>query len=602
VIFGTTIAFHGSGERAMSKLFYRYSHYHYAKAKAFEKTHSRPIDPPRFLTLFLLAFLFMWIFLQNWGCALSAPNGNSNNGTSGNSISSLAIGSAQILNFSAGQAILEFQDGDPNQRYILALSGGLSGTSLNIQAYTGQNSLGSNFSNPPGAPSGGNPPNAAEENNVSGFNPNPHHWFRMQEWEMTGELSYIPYENSFTEMASPLALGAAETFKVLTDTDGSFKTITANLIGSGTCLKVYLDTAAPALITAQEEVDLADNLNKICKEMETLFGEPSSDIDQSGGLIALLTHELGNFGNNNPLSGYFWAGDLESALSQPASNEKEIIFLIAPQNNSFYGGTVPVTDVLNRILPGILGHEITHLYNYLSRSTPDDPTVNESLSHAIENYLGYPHELRFKQRECLENLSSVDLGSGSMGLDVRGCGSLLVQLFCELFGNEAECFSKLIQSSQTGWQNLAQLAGGDLGEPLAKLLAALVLTGSNLNSTSPYQFKPLGEGPAGDITGFSPFAAYNDYRDTSLHGPLVKKGTLQLPYKSNNSGFAELVEVMGDTSLLIQVSGSSSDGLFAHGASGVLIRMPELGFEVIQPGANEGGETTTRTEPTEKGT
>jgi hypothetical protein len=303
-----------------------------AKAITQDKSHAA-LGAIAYVTF---ALLLLFVLFQFVGCGLGSPGSEEETpGNSENQISGMEIGDVQILNFAGGLANLEFLDGNSNQRYVLALTGGLGGMDLNLQP-------GTSGGNPPSAPQASGDSESADdddqdENPAISSNPAtaqpPHDWFRKQEIQMLqtgkigGAIGFHP-NNDF------LGLGTPENFNVLTDVNTNFSTISTTRVGMGSLVNIYLDNSTTATLTPEQLLDLTETLDNLSALLMNLLG-PSSDINGNGKVDIVLSPMLETFGNNNPLSGYFWAGDLTPSNQQAASNEREVIFLVAPDSSSF---------------------------------------------------------------------------------------------------------------------------------------------------------------------------------------------------------------------------------------------------------------------------
>lgn len=535
--------------------------------------------------LFLLT-LFAIFLMSLTGCGMdsnatgsSAANGG---GTSQNTISGMQIGQAQVLNFANGFAQIDFTENNPSQHYILAVSGGLSGSQLsaqkgNLQTARLQNFFrGSKKHQQEFKPTSENHVFANPADDEGLTNVEAHAWFREQEKTLALEEHQNTSLTSFgTGGGTSGITGSSSTFKVLRSTQGAFVNITADSIGTASNIEVFWDNNNQAVSTT-EKTQLVTKLNEMADTLISMLGAVNSDIDSNGKVKVVLTKELTSF-SGGALTGYFSASDLSPA--RPESNGGEVIFLLAPDTSSYYGGSIPPSTYLARVVPGVFIHEFQHLFNFLYKGGQEDPSKNEAISHALENYGQYPHELRYKQKECLENIASVKLENVT-DIKTRGCAGLLIQHICEQSDNERECYAKIIKSPNRGWQALSFDTGKDLGEHLAKFMAALVVSGSNLTTgatattASSFGFKPLSNGPAGDKVGFVPYLNnYGDWRRTKVNGVAFDKSGLQT---KNLEGFSDFVEITAADDLSLRFSSNGLNAL-ANGGAGVLIRVSDQG-------------------------
>ena len=128
------------------------------------------------------------------------------------------------------------------------------------------------------------------------------------------------------------------------------------------------------------------------------FGLPT-DVDASGKLTVLITHELGAHLNGGWLIGYFGNADLVRArddspqCSGGGSNHGEIVYLNDPGNGAANG--YAAADLFARVYPSTIAHEMQHLLNFAHRCVerscdgPEQTWINEALSKVAEDLAGY---------------------------------------------------------------------------------------------------------------------------------------------------------------------------------------------------------------------
>ncbi|MCG8468994.1 MAG: hypothetical protein MJB57_12445 [Gemmatimonadetes bacterium] len=140
---------------------------------------------------------------------------------------------------------------------------------------------------------------------------------------------------------------------------------------------------------------------------EAYFGSPP-DVDRNGVVYALVTLEVNRLG----AAGFFTASDLAAVEDCAASNEGEVLWLIAPDPVGRHGSIISIDLVKDRLV-GVLTHELQHLIHAGRRTfegggalgAADEPWLNEGLSHIAEEVTGlYVAGLRTGQNLSLSDL------------------------------------------------------------------------------------------------------------------------------------------------------------------------------------------------------
>lgn len=169
--------------------------------------------------------------------------------------------------------------------------------------------------------------------------------------------------------------------------------ITANNIYENDLYALWLDTDS---YIDQEHLDyLTGELNSMLIEHEVIWGE-SYDVDENTKLSILMSSKLNDtesiIGYFNPADFFQYSSDVDSDAYNPVSNEMDIIYVAAPNEDS-------IAYSLDSILATI-SHELTHLKNYSVKyrsflsnnllSLESSMTfIEEGLAHLSENLLGY---------------------------------------------------------------------------------------------------------------------------------------------------------------------------------------------------------------------
>jgi len=138
--------------------------------------------------------------------------------------------------------------------------------------------------------------------------------------------------------------------------------------------------------------------DRVWPAVTSAFGLPT-DVDGSGKLTVLVTHELGAHLNGGWLIGYFGNADLVRARDDSAqcsgsgSNHGEIVYLNDPGNGAANG--YAVADLFASVYPATLAHEMQHLLNFAHRCVerscdgPEETWINEALSKVAEDLAGF---------------------------------------------------------------------------------------------------------------------------------------------------------------------------------------------------------------------
>lgn len=127
------------------------------------------------------------------------------------------------------------------------------------------------------------------------------------------------------------------------------------------------------------------------------FGEPA-DIDGNGVAVALITAEVNKLTPRNSgtlIAGFFFSGDLVSPSTCPATNEAELLYVVAPDPNGDFSDPISIGTAIS--LARTTGaHEFMHLLNTQQRVTIGGGSLldrevawlDEGLAHLAEEVTG----------------------------------------------------------------------------------------------------------------------------------------------------------------------------------------------------------------------
>ena len=236
---------------------------------------------------------------------------------------------------------------------------------------------------------------------------------------------------------------------------------------------------------------------------EEHFGT-TSDIDANGRVIILFTKEVNALDSDDDDSftaGFFFSRHLFPKESQSpalgscaASNEAELLYLLVPDPGGIVGEAIDLSEV-HRFTKVTIVHEYQHLINasrrLFARGAPrpfEETWLNEALSHAMEELLFYRatglspgldlgiddfdesettalndfQRLNFfRFLEFLKNPGTNSPFDSEVEIATRGGGWNFLRYSADRRGgNDALFFRQLIDSPNTGLENLSGVLGG----------------------------------------------------------------------------------------------------------------------------------------------
>lgn len=184
---------------------------------------------------------------------------------------------------------------------------------------------------------------------------------------------------------------------------------------------IVSDTANPSAFEPGELDTMAREFDELVWPVGTrYFGSPT-DLDDNQRVfvfISRVVNELTPPGAQGVVVGFFFGGDLLPRSQCAASNEGEILYIIAPDPEGEAGPPVSADFVLDQGT-GVVAHEFQHLINFGRRihinqaSAAETVWLNEGLSHVAE-------ELTFYEATGLEprrNLALEDVASDAAVLE-----------------------------------------------------------------------------------------------------------------------------------------------------------------------------------------
>lgn len=127
------------------------------------------------------------------------------------------------------------------------------------------------------------------------------------------------------------------------------------------------------------------------------FGDPA-DIDGNDVVVALITAEVNKLtpaGSGTLIAGFFFGGDLTDSSECAASNQGELLYIVAPDPGGEFSDPIDADQAIS-LARTTVGHEFLHLLNTQQRVTigggtffdQEDAWLDEGLAHLAEELVG----------------------------------------------------------------------------------------------------------------------------------------------------------------------------------------------------------------------
>ncbi len=520
---------------------------------------------------------------------IASDDGDNSGGTTISDLSQspaeLGVGDLMIFDMSAAGVDVSFAGVTPGSKFILAAaSGNSSGIGSSIQLASA--SIAAEIADLPFKGMATDEVESAvlDEDALYGPNEMMSAWLRAAEAGLNEtETPAIPAASGkFMAAASKaMGLGESETFRVLASLTNVRNTVdvTGTVKCVGSSVVFYLDNSVGA-----DKITDAD-IEELCRTFDAEAGDEmamlgaASDVDGDGKIHVLMTQQINRLGalGGGVITGYFYAGDLfERSDENPASNHREIIYTLVPDEAGDYGIQIQKAFALNNLLPAVLPHELQHAISYnqhvlVSGGQPEDNWLNEGISHLMEDVMG--HNLENPSRYALYLASPSTYGivtQSSPNLMERGGSYLFLRFLYEQAADGSAFLRSLVQSEKRGVENLeAAFAGpqdmNQFSEFMRRWIAALAMTDRGISSDPRFTYqqrvKNASTGSWGGVclsceaedgrgtilTGVN-LNTYHGYHTVSLDGATAKfyslstlPNTMNLKGASDGTSFGVLV-------------------------------------------------------------
>lgn len=418
------------------------------------------------------------------------------------SIKELAVGDVYQVAFSGGQSTtLDMSDTPEGSEFILAVANlNTSGSSTSMQLASSESELLEKGVTASVNEDADHDDDVALSDVAARF----HEELRFQEQVLASEdhdasVSTGKAVAAASASSAVPAVGDQARFKVLSSLGSSgTTTVTATVKCVGSHVIFYVDNE----VADRNARDLTDSdVASLCSAFDgrvpqerDIFGS-ESDVDGNSYFNVLMTPQVNKMGAamGGLITGFFYAAN----LYDPGM---EIIHTLVPDSNGVYGQTVPKDFAMENLLPSVLIHEFQHAINYnqhvlLHGGSPEDPVINEGLSHLSEDILGEGRENPARYETFLDRPGSYGLFTGgSPNLGTRGASYLFLRYLMEQNGSTT-FVGRLLDTSLRGVANVeSAFAGKDagfdqFGEFYLRWVATLALGSEGLSSDPRFSYQ-----------------------------------------------------------------------------------------------------------------
>lgn len=362
------------------------------------------------------------------------------------------------------------------------------------------------------------------------------HWMRAFEYDfaMTAPLPAKDRAGKAFAVRSAPDVGSVREFRMLNSLSSavSYVSVRGQLTCIGDNVLFYVDTRVTNELTLDEVNELCTNFDEDIAKEQSLYGS-LSDVDDNDMIIVFASPQVNLLGNmgGGIITGYFYAGDLyDRNSSNPVSNVGEIIYTMIPDSNGKWGVPVANDFAMENLIPAVLVHEAQHAISYnqhvfVNGGMPEEPWLNEALSHFTEDIMGYGRENPSRVSMFLANTAMAGLVTSSTpNLMERGASYLFMRFLYEQHPDPQAFLRRLQDTDLTGVDNLQQAYAGEAGfqsfsQFMARWALALVMTGRGLTTDPRYTYEERTRHPeTGNWEGVCLNCEAEDGRGTVLNG------------------------------------------------------------------------------------
>jgi hypothetical protein len=281
----------------------------------------------------------------------------------------------------------------------------------------------------------------------------------------------------------------------------NFTVVTGHLRYEGTHTLLYVDERTlPSILSDEEAEEIGQAFDASIYGIDRdAFGN-ESDINGDGKVAILMTEEVNDLPEapGSIILGFFLPNDLiPNYVSPGVTNGMEIFYTMVP--DPAIGGVDWKTRSIQSI-KGTLAHEFQHMIMFNYRvlvygkgylgNYMEELWINEALSHVAEDINDYDADNIARANLFLDNTGNTKLTFlNDDNLANRGAVYLFLRYLGDQFGESI--FRSLVQTKETGVENVEAVTGLNFLELFADWSAALYLSGRGITSDPRFNYSSI---------------------------------------------------------------------------------------------------------------
>lgn len=484
------------------------------------------------------------------------------------SVSQMEKGDILLLSFADGKTSLDFSGASSGTDYLLILQEA-SATAGTGSATLGDESLGmTGLAKALGVASPRGPQEELEA------------LLRAAEMALadSGEATAVADVGVGKAVAKAVTTGSSATFRVLSSLSSTtaYTEVTATARCVNARVALFADTAIDRDLSG---VMSSSDYDTLCAQFKTaldtefsILGDPP-DINGDESITVLMTPQVNSLGGSGGgiVTGFFFAGDLlKQGTSNPASNEREVVFVLAPDPDGVFGTALSKDFTMGNLLTAVVPHEVQHLLSYYqhvitNKGSAEATWLNEAMSHLMEDVTGYGQENPSRVALYLQSSRESPLiPSGSPDLSERGGSYLFLRFLYEQASSGNTFLNGLVNTSRSGVENLLAAFGtsnsnlDEFAEFLQRWGVAVGATNANITTDARYIYKARAKNTTTDHwEGVCLICDAEDGRNTTLAGPTKTTYTAQtVSVRNSGSGFFSFASIPATLAVTGTASGT----------------------------------------------
>jgi hypothetical protein len=238
-----------------------------------------------------------------------------------------------------------------------------------------------------------------------------------------------PVRRATVATAAPPSVGSIVTFRNSVAPDISVEcdrteTITAVVKAVGQRIAIAEDQTLAGFVSASEYSALLQDLDEIVFPVDSAYFGAAADLDGNERvwiLFSSIVNRLTSRGSSTFIAGFFNPSDLSDTADCPASNQGEVLYLLAADPSGVFSDPVTSSFAV-RNARGTSAHELQHLLTAQQRVTfgggslftdLEESWLSEGLAHTAETVTG----LKLEGLATRANLTLAALGGDGANFD-----------------------------------------------------------------------------------------------------------------------------------------------------------------------------------------